>query len=110
MLALNMESQREKEAITVQELMAKNASLECSLAEKISLLLDKDSLLSEKDSAILKLISDIEAVKFQNDQLRRMIFGSKRERFISTVDIHQLSLEFEPQPKLKKLLKLNAKP
>ena len=90
MLSLGMENERENESIIIQELLAKNAVLESSLAEK-------DSLLSEKDSAILKLTGDIEAIAFQNDQLRRMIFGSKRERFISTVDVQQLSLEFEPK-------------
>jgi len=90
MLYLGMENQGEKETVFIQELIAKNAFLECSLAEK-------DSLLSEKDSAILKLTADIEAINFQNEQLRRMIFGSKRERFISTIDTQQLSLEFEPK-------------
>lgn len=97
MLSLSMENQQENQTITLQELLAKNAALEGSLAEKDSLLSEKDVLLTEKDSAILKLTGDIEAIKFQNDQLRRMIFGSKRERFISTVDTHQLSLEFEPK-------------
>lgn len=97
MLYLGMENQREKETIFIQELLAKNAFLERSLSEKDSLLSEKNSLLSEKDSAISKLTSDIEAIRFQNDQLRRMIFGSKRERFISTVDMRQLTLEFEPK-------------
>jgi transposase len=89
-LSLCMENQHEKQTIHVQELLTKNALLECRLAEK-------DALLSEKDSAISKLTSDIEAIKFQNEQMRRMIFGSKRERFISTLDVQQLSLEFEPK-------------
>ena len=97
MLYLGMENQREKETIFIQELLAKNAFLERSLAEKNSQLAEKDSLLSEKDSAISKLSSDIEAINFQVEQLRRMIFGSKRERFISTIDSQQLALEFEPK-------------
>lgn len=83
MLYLNMENQHEKQTITLQELLTKNALLECRLAEK--------------ESTISKLTSDIEAIKFQNEQLRRMIFGSKRERFVSTLDVQQLSLEFEPK-------------
>ncbi len=63
--------------------MAKNALLECSLAEK--------------DSAITKLTADLEAANFQVEQLRRMIFGSKRERFISNIDTQQLALDFEPK-------------
>lgn len=70
--------------------MTKNALLEGALAEK-------NSLLSEKDSVISKLTIDLDAAKFENDQLRRMIFGSKRERFISTIDTRQMALEFEPK-------------
>ncbi len=40
--------------------------------------------------------ADIAALKFQNDQLLRMIFGSKRERFIPVMDARQLVLDFEP--------------
>lgn len=111
MLYLSMENQRENESIIIQKLLAKNAALERSLSGNISLLSEKDNLISkknalicekntlisEKDAAILKLTSDIEAIAFQNDQLRRLIFGSKRERFISTIDVQQLSLEFEPK-------------
>jgi transposase len=97
MLSLGMENQEKKETIFIQELIAKNAFLERSLAEKDSLLSEKDSLLSEKDSAISKLTSDLEAINFQVEQLRRMIFGSKRERFISTIDSQQMALEFEPK-------------
>ena len=63
-----------------------------SLKTEIDLL---KGCLAERDSAILKLTTDLEAARFQNDQLRRMIFGSKRERFESVIDSHQLALEFE---------------
>ena len=64
-----------------------------SLQAKIAILENK---LAEKDSAIDKLTIDLDAAKFQNEQLLRMIFGSKRERFVSKIDAHQLTIEFEP--------------
>jgi transposase len=89
-LSLSMKNQQEKHALTIHALMAKNALLEGILAER-------NSLLSEKESAISKLTSDLEASNFQNEQLRRMIFGSKRERFIPSTNTLQLALEFEPK-------------
>jgi len=65
-----------------------------SLKAEIALL---KSGLAERDSVITKLTADLEAFRFQNDQLRRMIFGSKRERFESVIDSNQLALEFEPK-------------
>lgn len=72
--------------------MAKIALLEDRLA-------DKDSVISERDSSISKLTTDLEAAKFYNDQLRRMIFGSTRERFVPEMNSRQLMLEFEPKAK-----------
>ncbi len=83
MVYLRMENRQEKQALMIQSLMAKNALLESKLADK--------------DSTISKLTADLELSKFQIDQLRRMIFGSKRERFIPTSDSAQLALEFEPK-------------
>jgi transposase len=82
--------QQEKEPNTIQSLMAKNAFLESSLAEK-------DSVILGRDTIITKLTADLELSTFQYEQLRRMIFGSKMERFISTISSEQLSLEFEPK-------------
>ncbi len=56
-----MINQQEKESFTTETLMAKNALLQSRLAER--------------DSSISKLTAELEAAKFQNDQLRRMLFG-----------------------------------
>ena len=85
-----MEKQQKTETFSPLELMAKIAILEKCLAEK-------DSIITEKDLTISKLDADLNAARFQNDQLRRMIFGSKRERFVSNQDINQLRIEFEPK-------------
>lgn len=64
------------------------------LQEKILLL---EQSLAEKDSAISEISARNNALKFELDQLRRLIFGSKRERFVSNQDVRQLNLEFEPK-------------
>jgi transposase len=78
-----MINQQENEAFTIQSLMAQNALLEKNLVDK--------------NTTISNLTSDLEAAKFQIEQLRRMIFGSKRERFIAPVNAQQLTLVFEPK-------------
>jgi transposase len=78
-----MNDQQKSNSFSTNSLKAENAVLERNLAER--------------DSVIAKLTSDNESYKFQIEQLRRMIFGSKRERFESEIDSQQLSLEFEPK-------------
>lgn len=117
-LYLCMKKRQENHNITIESLMKKNAIMERELAAKNSALIEKNALISElgsatsekdsliselssavseKDSAISKLSADLNASKFQIEQLRNMIFGSKRERFIPTQDTLQLMLEFEPK-------------
>lgn len=88
-LYLCMQNQQVIQAQTIKSLMAQLAIKEKELA-------DKDSVISDKDSTISKLNIDLEAAKFNNEQLRRMIFGSKRERFVPCMSHKQLSIEFEP--------------
>ena len=85
-----MINQQENNSFSISSLMAKIAGLESNLA-------DQDSIIADKDSTISKLTADYEAARFQDEQLRRMIFGSKRERFVPMLDSHQLALEFEPK-------------
>ena len=113
-----MTEQRENSTNPIDSLMARVAQLEHALATKDSVIAERNSVIAErnfaiaernsviaernsaiaaKDSALSKLTADYNAVKFQLDQLRRMIFGSKKERFESPLDSNQLSLEFEPK-------------
>lgn len=91
-----MINQQENNSFSTNSLKAEIALLQSNLADKDSLIADKDSLIEKKDSVISKLTTDLEAARFQNDQMRRMIFGSRRERFVSVIDINQLRIEFEP--------------
>ena len=69
----------------MDSLMAEIAILENKLADKdaviaeqYSVITERDSAIAIKDSAISKLTIDLDAARFQNEQLRRMIFGYKR--------------------------------
>jgi len=97
MVYLYMQNQQEKDTFSINSLTDKIAVLEGNLADKDSAISKLDNIIIERDTAITKLTTDLQAVRFQNEQLRRMIFGSKRERFVPMVDSQQLSLEFEPR-------------
>jgi transposase len=106
-----MNNQQKNYSFSTQSLMARVALLENDLVVKDSVIAERDSVIAERDSVIAdkessivalnssvsKITADLNAAKFQLEQLRRMIFGSKRERFESTLDSNQLSLEFEPK-------------
>ena len=85
-----MERQRETAIITAETLTQKVTLLEVALVEK-------DAVICEKDAHISKLTSQLEAERFKYAQLQRLIFGSKRERFILSDFPEQMKLEFEPK-------------
>ena len=85
-----MEQQPETALFTTETLTQKVTLLEVALVEK-------DGVICEKNAAISKLTSQLEAEKFKYAQLQRLIFGSKRERFILSDIPEQMKLEFEPK-------------
>ncbi|MBW6492855.1 MAG: IS66 family transposase [Lentimicrobium sp.] len=78
-----MENQQENHSQTIEILQEKILNLEQDLAEK--------------NKTINKISSHNNSLQFQVDQLKRLIYGSKRERFVPTLDAQQLNLEFEPK-------------
>ena len=73
------------------------AEKEAAIADKEAAIADKDAVISEREKTINKLDGDVAYLKFQNEQMRRLIFGSKRERFVPQIHPDQLTINFEPQ-------------
>jgi len=92
-----MEGQQRPADFTTELLAKRVVLLEVALAKKDAVIFEKDTLISEKSADVLKLTAQLEAEKFKYAQLQRMIFGSKRERFISSTFPEQLKLELEPK-------------
>lgn len=69
------------------------------ISEKNAAISTRDTIIKEKDTELQNLTAILEAEKFKYAQLHRMIYGSKRERFISNDFPEQLKLALEPQTK-----------
>jgi len=92
-----MNTPQETASLDPQTLAQRVALLEAELVQKMLLLEEKDLLLEEKEISVSNLSASLEAEKFKYAQLQRLIFGSKRERFVPAFNAQQLSLEFEPK-------------
>jgi transposase len=58
---------------------------------------EAQKIIAEKNLQISELSAKYEQLQFQLDQLKRMIFGSKSERFIPAENPSQLSLEIDTE-------------
>ncbi|MDA3821995.1 MAG: IS66 family transposase [Bacteroidales bacterium] len=76
------------ENMTFEQLQKHNQKLEVVLEEK-------DVALEKTQATIDKMQAQISQMQFQIDQMNRLLYGAKRERFISNTDENQLSLPFE---------------
>ncbi len=86
----------EKDAVISEKtsLISEQTSL---ISEQTSLLSEQTCAISEKTDANSRLSAELQAERFKYEQLQRLIFGSKRERFILASFPEQLKLEFEPK-------------
>jgi transposase len=92
-----MITQQQTSDFNVEALAQRVAFLESVISEKDAVISEKDTVICEKDANISKLVGELEEEKFRYDQLKRLIFGSKRERFVPTSNPEQLKFEFEPK-------------
>jgi transposase len=92
-----MQGQQVPTDFTTETLSKRVVFLEAALAKKDAVISEKDVVISEKSADLVKLSAELASEKFKYAQLQRMIFGSKRERFISSDFPEQFKLEFEPK-------------
>ncbi len=99
-----MEARQKAADLTPEALKQRVAFLEAVILEKDAIISEKSNLVSEhtsiiteKTEVISKLSAELQAERFKYAQLQRMIYGSKRERFISSATPEQMMLEFEPK-------------
>jgi transposase len=90
------------ENMTVEQLREHNQRLKAAVEEKKAAIAKREKALEEKQATIEekgaiidKLQAQINQMQFQIDQMNRLLYGAKRERFISNTDENQLSLPFE---------------
>jgi len=88
--------------MTVEQLMEHNQRLKATLEEKKAAIEEREAILEEKKATIEekgaiidKMQAQIDHMQFQIDQMNRLLYGAKRERFISNTDENQLTLPFE---------------
>ena len=55
----------------------------------------QESVIEESGATIAQLQAQINQMQFQIDQMNRLLYGAKRERFISNTNENQLSLPFD---------------
>ena len=86
----------EKEAI-ISEITSIISEKEAIISEITSIISEKEAIISENTAVISKISAELQAERFKYAQLQRMIFGSKRERFVSSCLPGQMVFEFEPK-------------
>jgi transposase len=92
-----MKAAQKASDFTPEALTQRIAFLEAAILEKDAIISEKTTIISENATVISKLSAELQAEHFKYSQLQRMIFGSKRERFISSCLPGQMILEFEPK-------------
>ena len=71
-----------------EELLEASKKLESGLS-------DTESKLTITESKLISAESKVAQLQFQVDQMNRLLYGSKRERFIKDVDENQMTLPFD---------------
>ena len=81
--------ERYKEQKTIIE------SKEAMIESKEAMIESKEAMIESKEAIIEDMHAQISQLQFQIDQMNRLLYGAKRERFISNTDENQLTLPFD---------------
>jgi transposase len=92
---VNLESKASQLESKASQLESKASRLESKASQLESKASQLESKASQLESKALKLESEVSNLKFQLDQLKRMIFGSKSERFIAANNPEQFQIPFD---------------
>jgi len=84
----NLEMQK-----NILETKASNLEVKTAILEKMASNLETQK--SNLETLAIKLQAKVDYMQFQIDQLNRLLFGAKRERFVSQTDEKQLKLPFD---------------
>jgi len=100
----NMSIEQMKEMIRIQAIQAKESADQIAWYKgTINDFEKKVHTIEQEKESILKKFQDIlekfSSMKFELTQLRRLVYGSKKERFVSNQENGQMSLPFEVETK-----------
>jgi transposase len=84
--------------MSFEELLEDNKRQEAQLKSYESLTSDLESQNTDLKSQKSIMESRLADIQFQLDQMKRMIYGAKRERFVKNADENQMELPFEVEP------------
>jgi transposase len=98
--------------ILVSELQKQNQILQTAMqeAEQKATLFEESAKLFEEsaksaEESVQKTKEELKHLQFLYDQLKRLMFGARRERFIANIDVNQMTLPFDvpEQPRVEQL-------
>jgi transposase len=99
-----MKNEQITEGLPIEYWQGQVASLSAIVSEDKSVISElsntitqKNVEITQKNVEITQKNVEIERLSFQIEEFKRLIFGSKRERFISDKNPLQLAIEFEPK-------------
>lgn len=79
---------------TEQEVLAVQKKIQVK-EQEIQVISDEKVALLKKVQEMLEMLEKFSSMKFELSQLKRLIYGSKRERFVSGAEDGQMSLPFD---------------
>ena len=101
--------------ILLRELQKQNQFLQSAVQKSEEKAKQSEEIIIQTKQQLLQSEEKVKYLQFQIDQLKRMLFGAKRERFVSNADVNQMTLPFDipeqtaKEPELEKVEYVRAK-